>query len=1050
MRSSHSRGGTLQQRVRGTARVDSIRQADTPPHRTTPSAAAPTHERHSFILFSVSFPPSQLSSVLGSVYKGGDVVFTEDGRYLLSPVGNRISFFDLLEHKVHTIDAVTHRDIATMALSPNGHLLLAIDVEGGGCFINLLRRVVLAQFHFKKPVSCAAFSKDSKIVAVSHGRHVQLWRCPALMTQFRPLTLLRTLTGHYDEVRCMSWSDDSKYLLTGSEDMSARLHRIGVEETESVDTKVSMAGEGGEGEAAAASASAAPAVPHLPPITLMGHRGPIVGCYFGQPSAHLSNSPMVYTVSKDGALFVWDFIGEDEVLRVKAQREADREALEAAHGVDEETALKRKKHLFGLAVTHDAKPKRGYSTALFGGRGKFKLVKRHFFLQNHAKVLCCSLHQAKQVDLLVVGFSSGVFGLYELPDFNNIHTLSISQKRISAVSINSSGQWLAFGCEKLGQLLVWEWQSESYILKQQGHFYDINCLSFSPDGQVLATGGDDGKVKLWNTTTGFCFVTFANHTAPITACHWSGVGNVLLTSSMDGTVRAFDLVRYRNFRTMTTPQPAQLVSLAVDPAGEVICGASMEPFEIYVWSLQTGKLLDVLSGHAGPLSCLSFAGAQSLLASSSWDKTVKLWDVFTGKGLVETFTHGTDVLCCAFRADGKELVSSTLDGNLNFWDVSGGTLKGIIEGKRDIMGGRRVTDARSAANATHNTAFTSVCYSSDGKCVLAGGNSRFVCIYDVSSKLLLRRFVISSNLSMDGVLDKLNSKRMSEAGVSMDLIDDEVLDEHDDDPESRIDNSLPGAKRGDFSSRRTRLAVRSKCVRFSPTGGQWAAATTDGLLVYALDTTTIFDPQELEVDVTPANVRRAIKEEDYPSAMRMALSLNEMPLMLLVVESTPLSAISLVVRSLPSHRLERFLAFLASTMAASSHLEYMLRWNQSLMTHHAVVLQQHSQQLMTTFRHMAKTITQQHKDVAGLCNENTFTLEYLAQLGQNLNADDAKVELEEEEEDGADESAEMDVDAAESSEEEDAPRIRVKQEAIAASPRLTASHPNGTKSKSKK
>jgi periodic tryptophan protein 2 len=61
--------------------------------------------------------------------------------------------------------------------------------------------------------------------------------------------------------------------------------------------------------------------------------------------------------------------------------------------------------------------------------------------------------------------------------------------------VNPSGEWLAFGCSSVGQLLVWEWQSESYILKQQGHFYDMNVLAYSPDGQLVVTGGDDGKVS---------------------------------------------------------------------------------------------------------------------------------------------------------------------------------------------------------------------------------------------------------------------------------------------------------------------------------------------------------------------------------------------------------------------------------------------------------------------------------------------------------------------------------------------------------------------------
>ena len=55
----------------------------------------------------------------------------------------------------------------------------------------------------------------------------------------------------------------------------------------------------------------------------------------------------------------------------------------------------------------------------------------------------------------------------------------------------------------------------------------------------------------------------------MTAVAFLPSGSVVVTASLDGTVRAFDLVRYRNFRSMTSPHPVQFVSLAVDPAGEV-------------------------------------------------------------------------------------------------------------------------------------------------------------------------------------------------------------------------------------------------------------------------------------------------------------------------------------------------------------------------------------------------------------------------------------------------------------------------------------------------
>src|SRR3990167_4437871 len=62
------------------------------------------------------------------------------------------------------------------------------------------------------------------------------------------------------------------------------------------------------------------------------------------------------------------------------------------------------------------------------------------------------------------------------------------------------------------------------LLKQQGHYYDMNTVAYSPNGQLIATGSDDGKLKIWNSRTGFCFVTFTEHQAPITNAIFSTKG----------------------------------------------------------------------------------------------------------------------------------------------------------------------------------------------------------------------------------------------------------------------------------------------------------------------------------------------------------------------------------------------------------------------------------------------------------------------------------------------------------------------------------------------
>lgn len=85
-----------------------------------------------------------------------------------------------------------------------------------------------------------------------------------------------------------------------------------------------------------------------------------------------------------------------------------------------------------------------------------------------------------------------------MPGFNSVHTLSVSTEAINSLTFSSAGDWLALGCASLGQLLVWEWKSETYILKQQGHYYDIGTLAYSPDGAYIASGAEDAKVRPLN------------------------------------------------------------------------------------------------------------------------------------------------------------------------------------------------------------------------------------------------------------------------------------------------------------------------------------------------------------------------------------------------------------------------------------------------------------------------------------------------------------------------------------------------------------------------
>ncbi|GAA5980269.1 hypothetical protein JCM5350_000893 [Sporobolomyces pararoseus] len=873
----------------------------------------------------------KFSNLCGTVYRQGNVLYTPDGNSVISPVGNRVSVFDLVNNKSRTLAFENRKNISRVALSPDSTVLISVDEDGRAILVNFKRSTVLHHFNFKKPVRDIKFSPNGKFIAVTHGSQIQVWHTPShLAREFAPFNLHRTYTGHYDDVLSITWSADSRFFLTTSKDMTARLYTLYP-------------------------------VEGYRPKTFAGHRDHVLAAYFSK------DHKTIYTVSRDGAVFTWS-------------KKEDEDQDSNDEDSDEETA-------FGLVPSQSGPVDNSIPNTRWG------IQDRNYFLQTGSKVTSTTFHPPS--NLLVVGFSNGVFGLWEMPSFTSVHTLSISQEKITSVAINETGEWLAFGASKLGQLLVWEWQSESYVLKQQGHFYDMNTLSFSSDGQQVATGGDDGKLKVWNSSTGFCFVTFEDHSSAISAVEFAKQGQVVFSASLDGTVRAFDLIRYRNFRTFTTPNPVQFNSLAVDPSGEIVCaGGTGDGFEIYMWSTQTGKLIDILSGHEGPVSSLAFSPLGDRLVSASWDKSIRVWDVYGRSSAVEPFRLNADALALAFRPDGKEVAVSTLDGQIALWDLKNAVQRTLIEGRKDISGGRKADDRVTAQNNSSGKSFNSLSYTADGSCLLAGGNSKHVCLYDARDGVLLKRFEISQNLSLDGTQEFLDSRNLTEAGPR------ESLDDRGEasDLEDRLDKSLPGARNGDLSKRKYRPEARTKCVKFSPSGRSWAAASTEGLLIYSLDDSLAFDPFELDVDITPATILETLNSErHYLKAFVMSLKLNERPLIQTVYESIPPSSVPLLTRQLPTNYLEPVLRFIAAQLEQSPHVEFHLVWVSSLFSSHGKYLREKSSQHAATLRGIQKGLTGVQESIVKLSDDNSFSLQFLLdQQQRKLDAEQAEQAKEEE------------------------------------------------------
>ena len=842
----------------------------------------------------------QLQRVCGSVYGNGNVIFDPKGNLVISPVGNRLTVFDLLSQSSFVLPSENRKNVACVAVSHNGLFLVVVDVDGHGILMNLPRRLVLHRFNFKRTVYDIKFSPDDDLFAVTHGRGCQVWKTPGGTHTFAPLTLTRTLGGHSDDVTCLSWSPDSQSLIMGGRDLTARVYYR-------VRSK------------------------HMSMTVLSGHRDRIIGAFFSKDGNE------AYTVARDGGVFTW------------------------AHepGVSDPSSSS------GSSSSGNGK-----------GKGKEKakwvLLEREFLWDPQTVVSCVDFSQ--QTGLMVVGFSNGVFGLYEMPGNTKLAQLSVSNQSLTSVCINSTGEWLALGCSETRQMLVWEWKSETYVLKQQGHLHGLSVVDYSMDGIHLASGGEDGKVKLWNSKSGFCFATFTEHRAPVTGVKFAGTGTsrVVISSSLDGTVRAHDLLRYRCFRTLTSPEPAQFSCLAVDGSGEVVCAGSLDPFSIFVWSLQTGQLVDMLAGHEGPITSLAFAPGTAVLASGSWDGTLKMWDVYKNT-CVDTMEHGCDVLALCFRPDGKEICTATTNGSLVVWDAESGNQVTSIDGRRDIRGGRLSTDMTTAENSSRSKYFTCVAYTADGHFVLAGGLSKYLCIYSVASGSLVRKFQLSYNRSLDGVLDMLRSDRLVD-GIAVDATE---IDSDDEQRPAQAARQSSG-QGGNFGLRTVKPAIMSSAVSFSGSGREWAAATSQGLQVYGLDQLT-FSPVALDEAITPQSIYRQLQQQEYSKAVNGALVLgtSERKVLEVALESVPEDSVDLVIKSIHLPLLKDLLRFIADQLSKSKHVGWYLTWTWQLLLIHGPKFRRETSEYMESFRALTRSITGIQKDVLRISDDSTYQLAFL-------------------------------------------------------------------------
>jgi WD40 repeat protein len=297
-------------------------------------------------------------------------------------------------------------------------------------------------------------------------------------------------------------------------------------------------------------------------------------------------------------------------------------------------------------------------------------------VENAASITQLGVLDAGNVNVMSIAFSpdsqfllsshpGGVVKEWSLANGESTVFTVPSASWVRAIVYSPDGTQIAVNDEN--NVILWDAKTKEQIAVLEGHTDSVSLLAYSPDGTVLASGGWDQTILVWDVSSGQELYTIETAADP-DDLDFSPDGKII--ASVDGNTAGINLWDAASGSALEgiSLEDVYYDTVSFNHDGSLLAAAGYDG-KVYIWNVADKSLAFTLEGHTGGVAALRFSPVGAVLLSGSGDE-IRVWDTERGSGFPALKGDFLVLTALAFNPEGTLFASGSADGFIDLWGLA--------------------------------------------------------------------------------------------------------------------------------------------------------------------------------------------------------------------------------------------------------------------------------------------------------------------------------------------------------------------------------------------